>query len=273
MGLINPSPTILICAGEASGDELASQVARYLKSFLPEAKLFGLAGEKMRNASVIPIVKAEKGAYVMGFFELITALPKILKTYFILLQWAKKNNPDLAILVDYPDFNLFFAKRLKKLGVPILYYVSPTIWAWRRKRADIVKKYVDKMALLWPFEEKLYRDIGYKEAYFVGHPMINEIEKKRLKKEERKELREKLGIKKDEKVLAIFPGSRAHELKRHLSLMKETYSLIKKDQPSFRAVVQPHPLFFNSIKDAFSGTDAIVAKLDPLYTLQIADIG
>jgi lipid-A-disaccharide synthase len=166
---------ILISAGEASGEMYGAGLLEALRRIasartgLGPIECFGLGGERMRAAGCETVVDA-KDVAVVGIFEVLSHLPKIYGRFHELVREAERRKPDVAVLIDFPDFNFRLAKELHKRGIPVVYYVSPQLWAWRPKRIELIKKYVRKMLVIFPFEEQWYRERGV-QAQFVGHPL------------------------------------------------------------------------------------------------------
>ena len=178
---MNDIRNIFISAGEASGDLLGANLARALLQKNPQLKLTGMGGKQMRDAGVSIQFNAEKLS-VVGVTEVFTHLPSILSTWHAIKKYLREAKPDLVILIDFPDTHFRFLKTLKKLGIPVLYYVSPQIWAWRSGRIKTIKKYVNHMAVLFSFEEKIYREANV-PVTFVGHP-LGELVKPSMTKEQ-----------------------------------------------------------------------------------------
>ncbi len=227
---------IMIVAGEPSSDLHASSFVRALRSYVKELKVFGMGGSSLREAGVDTIVDSESHASVMGIFEVVSSLGKILKSYKLLLKTAKERKPDFVVLVDYPDFNLRLAKDLHKNGIKVFYFISPQIWAWRQKRVRIIKKYVDFVATIFPFEVDFYKKHGVKAA-FVGHPFLDREEPK-IKREE---FLSSLGLNPLKPVICFLPGSRKSEISRLLFPMKESYELLKKDIKDLQVLLPVAP--------------------------------
>ncbi|KPL01594.1 MAG: hypothetical protein AMJ90_07565 [candidate division Zixibacteria bacterium SM23_73_2] len=206
---------IVVVAGETSGDLHAAGLLKELEKLNQGIQFFGMGGDRMKQAGVELYFHIRDLSF-MGFWEV---LKKIGFFRFVLKKMTHlldKKKPDLAILVDYPGFNLKFAKRIKKRGIPILYYISPQIWAWGGKRIEKIKKLVDKMLVVFPFEKKIYEDAGV-DVELIGHPLLD-IVKSKTKTEE---FRGKLGIRKNELLLGLFPGSRKQEVSKILPIMLE----------------------------------------------------
>src|SRR3989339_61911 len=231
----NGARHILIVAGEASGDLHASNLVKAMqdtgcKMQDTGLRFSGLGGEKMQEAGVELLEPFTKNAG--------TGLDPLLKiTHFSqvfrkLVSYASKTKPDLAILVDFPDFNLRLAPRLKALGIKVVYYISPQIWAWRQSRVKIVQKYVDKMIVIFGFEKEFYSRFNV-PAEFVGHPLLDALGDKISADASHDALstsknlaRKSLGLDPKDLVIGLLPGSRPSEFKRHFPIMQEAITKI-----------------------------------------------
>src|SRR5689334_6997027 len=162
---------VLISSGEASGDTYGALLIEALKKRVPQIEAYGVGGEKMRAAGFRAAVEARDVA-VVGLAEVVSHLPKIYGRYKALLRELDGNKPDAAVLIDFPDWNLRLARELHKRGVPVTYYVSPQLWAWRPDRIEQIKRYVKKLLVIFPFEQEWYRQRGV-EAEYVGHPLAD----------------------------------------------------------------------------------------------------
>jgi lipid-A-disaccharide synthase len=162
---------ILISAGEASGEMYGAQLIEALRRVEPSIDFFGVGGERMRHAGCDTVVDA-KDLAVVGISEIVSHLPKILGCYRHLIAEADRRLPDLAIVIDSPAFNWRVARQMHKRGIPVIYYVCPQFWAWRQGRVKLLRKYITKALVIFPFEEKFYRDRGV-DATFVGHPLAD----------------------------------------------------------------------------------------------------
>jgi lipid-A-disaccharide synthase len=207
---------ILISAAETSSDVHAAQLLHALKAQC-EARgetleAFGIGGPKLKQAGLEQIVDA-KELLSMGFLEVASRLPKIFESLNRVEKASLDRKPDVAVVVDYPDFHFRLAKRLKKQGVPVVYYIPPKVWAWRKGRVKFLRKFFSRVLCIFPFEEKFYRTENVPVKY-VGNPLLDELPIHATKSE----ARAKIGIGEGEKVLAVLAGSRPAELKRHLEL-------------------------------------------------------
>ena len=178
---------IMIVAGEASGDLHGGNLVQAMHKIDPEIRFYGVGGRNLKEAGVELIADAADMA-VVGLTEVVFKLGMILKVMAQLKASLKKDRPDLLILIDYPDFNLPLAKAAKKYGIKVFYYISPQVWAWRRGRIGKIKKIVDRMAVILPFEADLYREAGV-DATFVGHPLLDVVRTKYPRKEALRQVR------------------------------------------------------------------------------------
>src|SRR5712692_9538130 len=160
---------VLISAGEASGEMYGAQLIEALQRRNSQLEFFGVGGDRMRAAGCDTVVDA-KDLSVVGITEILSHLPKIYGLYQRLIREADKRQPDLAIVIDSPAFNWRVARQMKKRGIPVVYYVAPQFWAWRQGRVRLIRDYIDKALVIFPFEEKFYRDRGV-DATFVAHPL------------------------------------------------------------------------------------------------------
>ncbi len=201
---------VLISAGEASGDLYAANLVETLRRRAPEARFFGCAGPRMQAAGVEPVVDMARLA-VVGLWEVIHHIPRIYKEFRKLSEAAARERPDVAILTDSPDFHLRLAPKLRRLGVPVVYLVAPQAWAWRRGRVHTLRRNVNRLLCIFPFEEEFFRAEGV-PAVYIGHPLT------RLAGPSlgRDEFRRRHDIPLDCPLVAVLPGSRPGEVARHL---------------------------------------------------------
>ncbi len=225
---------ILVVAGEASADLHAARVLEELRLLAPGLHAFGVGGPRLREAGMEALYAAEE-ICVMGIGEVLPRIPRILAILRGLTRAARERRPRAALLVDLPDFNLRLAKRLKKLGVKVVYYVSPMIWAWRPGRAKKIAQRVDRMLCILPFEERFYDGTGV-SARFVGHPLAE-----RPVPDTREHYREALGLGAGRTTIALVPGSRPSELKRIFPPMLEAAERLRAAHPDVQFVVPVAP--------------------------------
>ena len=226
---------ILIVAGEASGDLHAAGLVRYIKTIRPDLRFFGLGGEKLKNEGAVISHDITKLA-VVGLYEVLRHLREFKIIFDHLLVMADKRKPALAILVDYPGFNLRLAAQLKKRNIPVIYYISPQVWAWAGKRIKTIKELVERMIVLFKFEEELYRKEGVCVS-FVGHPLLDTVSPK-LGKEE---LMRKLKILPTQFTVVLLPGSREKEVNNILPIMLDTAKLLQEDLKDIRFFILRAP--------------------------------
>jgi lipid-A-disaccharide synthase len=211
-------PKIFISAGEASGEHYAAQLIPAIRKLSPDVEFFGLGGQRMEALGFRRIVRAEDVA-VMGITEIIRHIPRIYGEYRKLKASIAAERPDAAILIDFPDVNLSLARTLHGLGIPVIYFVSPQLWAWKKYRIHRVRRYVDRMLVIFPFEESFYREHRVK-ADFVGHPLA-EMPRPSIS---RNEFADQYGIDPSKPWIGLLPGSRFKEIRLNLPEMIEAAS-------------------------------------------------
>ena len=225
VGLLADTPLqcsvlILISAGEASGEMYGAQLIEALHRFDTSIQFFGVGGDRMRSAGCDTVVDA-KDLAVVGITEILGHLPKILGLYKNLIREADRRKPNLAIVIDSPAFNWRVARQMKKRGVSTIYYVAPQFWAWRQGRVRLLRDYIDKALVIFPFEEKFYRDRGV-DATFVGHPLA-ELPEPTI---ERSDYSRKFKLDPDKPWIALMPGSRVKEVRMNLPTILESATLL-----------------------------------------------
>jgi lipid-A-disaccharide synthase len=221
----SPGP-ILIVAGEASGDRHGARLVAEIRQMLPQAQFQGIGGEALASQGVKLLAQAEDLA-VVGLTEVAGRLPAVIQALQAINRVLREERPALTILIDFPDFNFLVARLAKWRGVPVMYYISPQVWAWRRHRVRTIARYVDRMVVIFPFEEEFYRDRGV-PVTFVGHPL-----KETLPELPRREiLLKEWGLDPERLTLALLPGSRGSEIERHLPIMLAAARLIRQTLPA-----------------------------------------
>jgi lipid-A-disaccharide synthase len=226
---------IVVITGEASGEAHATRVIQALQQQQPDIQLSGIGGAKMRAAGVDLIADFSELA-VMGLVEVLKRYRVIKKIFNKVVEHLKQQQPDLLVLVDYPGFNLKLAKQAKKLGIPVVYYISPKVWAWREGRVKTIKRYVDHMAVLFPFEVPIYENVGV-PVTCVGHPLVDAVNTD-LTIEQAKQ---HFGFDAKNKVLGLFPGSRNSEVNALLPIMLQAAERIKQRHPDVTVVLPLAP--------------------------------
>jgi lipid-A-disaccharide synthase len=205
-----PAPLIFIAAGEASGERYGAMLLESIRTRAPQARFFGLGGSQMEAAGCECIVRAEEIA-VMGLTEVVRHLPTIYAKYRALVRSIVERRPDIAVLIDFPDVNFRLAKHLHRLGIPVIYFVGPQLWAWKKRRIRWVRERVTKMLVIFPFEESYYRERGV-DAAFVGHPLADVP----LPTISREEFALAYRLDAAKQWIGLLPGSRKKELRLNL---------------------------------------------------------
>ncbi len=244
------SYNVMVIAGEASGDLHGSHLVQAAAEHHPQLSFFGVGGDKM-GAAGCQILFPSDELSVMGVVEVIGQLPKILRRFRQIKRILLGSSPpDLLVLIDFPDFNLRLAKVAKSAGVPVLYYISPKVWAWRSGRAKIIAERVDRLALIFPFEREIYAPLGV-AAEYVGNPLLDEF----IRNQPQGLLRHQLGIGEDDQVIGIFPGSRHSELEHILETLVATAELLHARKPEAKFLLPVAPsLSVDLLEQRFSQT-------------------
>ncbi len=244
------APTIWIMAGETSGDGYGARLAHELRALCPEACLKGMGGPAMRDAGVeILVDSSELG--VMGFAEVFRLLPLFIRLFRSLVRQAAAERPDTVVLIDYPGFNLRFARKMHDLGIRVVYYVSPQVWAWKKGRIPKIATWVDRLLTIFPFEPEVYDGTGL-DVQFVGHPLLEVLAEER-----------DATIVRDPHTVLLLPGSRRGELDRLLPTIAETAYRLGQERPQLRFVMPlPRPGIADYARD-------LLAKLPRQPDIQI----
>lgn len=264
--------SVLIVAAEASSSIYAQRLLEYWKKNDVNVHAFGIGSESMRKEGFDVLGRSEDLA-VVGLQEVVAHFPLIRKTFHSLVDEAQKRKPKFALLLDYPDFNLRLAKKLKALGIPVIYYISPQVWAWRTGRVNLIRKVVDHILVLFPFEEEFYRKNNVKVS-FVGHPLLDELNRETFDKEVRKERRQRYSVGENDFVLGLMPGSRRSEIKHHLQVQLDTVRELMKTQPQIRPFLLVAPsLDRDELSEMITGRDIPIqiVKDEPTRMVQLTD--
>jgi len=216
-------PRFFISAGEASGEHYGTLLIEAIRRLAPEANFFGLGGQRMQAVGLDRVVKAEDVA-IMGITEVIRHMPRIYGEYRKLKRSIQREKPDAAILIDFPDVNLALARELHNHGVPVIFFVSPQLWAWKKHRIRQVQRYVDRMLVIFPFEQRFYEERGV-SATFVGHPLADSP----LPPISRASFAAENGLNPSKPWIALLPGSRSKEIDLNLPTMLQAVAELKED--------------------------------------------
>jgi lipid-A-disaccharide synthase len=230
--------TVLLAVGDASGDVYAADLVRELRALRPEARFLGLGGREMEKAGV-ELVVHQRDFAVGGLVELAPQLLRIASAWRRLGGALDALRPDLVVLVDSSGFNLPFARRAKRAGIPVLYYVSPQVWAWRSGRIRKIARRVDRLAVIFPFEPAVYAGSGV-AVEFVGHPLVERIGEASTRMD-RESARGALGLSREVPVVALLPGSRRNELRHCLGVQLEAARGLHARDPRIRFVLPLAP--------------------------------
>jgi lipid-A-disaccharide synthase len=229
------SKKILLVAGEVSGDLHGSHLVEAIQSIDPEIQFFGVGGEGLERAGM-EVLYPSQSLSVVGITEVFFKLRAVLKALHGLKKSIDRERPDLVILIDFPDFNLRLAKIAHRRGIPILYYISPQVWAWRPKRMKLIARLVKKMIVLFPFEVPLYETAGV-DVEWVGHPLLD-IVKPTLPKEK---AFQQFGLDPNRRTVGLLPGSRIHEIERLLPPLLASARFLQEEIPDLQFVIPLAP--------------------------------
>ncbi|RIL11329.1 MAG: lipid-A-disaccharide synthase [Proteobacteria bacterium] len=266
---------VAISVGELSGDEHAAHVIRALSRISPEVTVKGMGGRNLRDAGADTVVDSEVSASVMGFADVLLSAPKILSTYGRMKTLLREWQPGVLILVDYPDFNLRLARYAKSLGIRVLYFITPQLWAWRSGRVELFRRYVDQAAVIFPFERQFFEERGYKGAVYVGHPFSDTIKRESPESEIsfKKDFSIEHGLDPHRPIVALFPGSRRHELKRHLAPILEGAKLLQAKHNQVQFVLAASPSLSSSgfLESASLPSNLRIVTSNSLGVLRVSD--
>jgi lipid-A-disaccharide synthase len=252
--------TILVSAGDASGEAHAAGLVEAIREQRPDARFLGMGGVRMAEAGV-EIVVDQRELAVGGLFELVTSVRRLRRAWRRMVDCVRRERPDLVVLVDSGGFNLPLARRIRRIApTPILYYAAPQIWAWRPGRLRKLAARVDRIAVILPFERDYYRARGV-EVDYVGHPALDGLAAGPSAAigagSRRSSARERLGLEQADEVLAILPGSRRNELARHLAIQVEAFAHLRTRRPGLRGLIGLAPSLDRG------AAVALLAAMDP----------
>ena len=247
-------PTIMIIAGEASGDVHGAALIQSLKTMLPHAQYMGMGGNLMKQEGVKLLYHIDDLAYI-GFVEVIKHYGFFKRVFNNLLDIMDQKKPDILILIDYPGFNLRLAKQAKKKGIKIFYFIAPQVWAWGQKRAKKMAKFIDHLAVIFAFEKPFFEKFGIK-THFVGHPLVNALQVPEI----RTDFYRRVGLNETAPLLTILPGSRKQEINHLLLPALETATQLREKHPHLQISI--------GLADSIS-TDFIQPVVDRFQNIKI----
>lgn len=260
---------VMISAGEASGDLHAANLVLALRKLAPDTRFKGMGSDQLREAHCELLIDCADIA-VVGLWEVLKHYRKIKQALNVLIEELKTAPPDLLILVDYQEFNFRLAEKAKSMGIKVLFYISPQVWAWRPHRVHTMAKKIDHMAVLFPFEEKFYENAGV-PVTFVGHPLVDEVKVSRSKDE----CLAAYGLIADQPIVGLMPGSRKSEIARVLPILLEAATLLHKTKPALQFVLPIastiKPADLDPVLAHFPHLNIKAVKDKPYNVMQVCD--
>jgi lipid-A-disaccharide synthase len=258
---------VLISCGEPSGDFYAAALATELRRLDPSIAITGFGGERLREAGA-HLIGDFRGLSVTGLVEVARLLPKTYAIYRKLVAEARANRPDVFVAIDFPDFNFRLAHALRRMGVPVVYYISPQLWAWRAGRMKTMKRIADRVLVIFPFEEDIYRRAEV-PVEWVGHPLLDRTWPSRAKRE----WRAALGARPDLPLIALLPGSRANEVREILPPLVEAAIRIRARSGSVQVAIARAPHLDDGLfQPALQLNDALIVEGQTDEVLAGADV-
>lgn len=239
---------ILILAAENSAETYGVEVIRALRRRIPGARLFGVGGDRFQKMGV-ELIHHNREYAVVGVFEIISQLFQFHRRMRRLVKEAVTRRADAALLIDYPDFNLRLARRLKRAGIPVYYYIAPTVWAWRPGRVRQLRRHTDHLFIIFPFERKIFRDAGVSHTY-TGHPLLSMVKVRHP----RERFRSRFGVGPDQRMITLLPGSRASEVERLLPAMRSAVEELAGCHDLAVFLLQADHIEDSQIKNLLAGT-------------------
>ena len=258
---------VLLVAGEASGDLHGADLLQALRARLPDLEVFGVGGQRLREEGMETVADAAEVATV-GILEGAGRLRALVRTYRTLVRRIRESRPDLCVLIDFPEFNLRLARVAKRAGVPVLYYIGPQVWAWRRGRVRKIARRVDRLAVVFPFEPPLY-EARLPAVEFVGHPLLDRVRVTRS----REETLRRHGLDPARRMVLLLPGSRPSEIHQLLPALLETVRTLAPDGYQF-ALALAHTLPRAAVEGPVraSGLPVEVVEEDTYNLIGAADL-
>ena len=260
---------VLVVAGEASGDLHGGFLVQELQRQLPGVDVAAVGGDHLR-ACGIDILADVRLLSAVGLVEIVSSLRRHHRVMELLKQQMDQQRPDVVVLVDYPGFNLFVAKEAKKRGIPVFFYIAPQVWAWGKGRAKKMERLIERLAVIFPFEEAIFNAHGRNFARYVGHPLVDELHVSGT----REQIRERHGLSLDQPLLVLMPGSRRSEVKLLLPSMLQAAQQLKSD--GWQVVLLKAPTIDRSyLEEVMGGRPLTVALVDgdAYNLLHAADAG
>jgi lipid-A-disaccharide synthase len=263
---------VMLVAAEASSSLFAQRLLELWKKEKPEIHAFGVGSPEMEGLGFERLGKSEDMA-VVGAAEIIEQYSHLKAVFNRLVEEAQRRKPKLVVLMDYPEFNMMLSKRLHAMGIPVVYYVSPQVWAWRKGRVETIKKYCKKVLLLFPFEKVFYesKNVPFE---FVGHPVLDELNDKYFTREYRLSHRRRSGVQDHEIVVGLMPGSRRGEIKQHLQLQLDVARRLCLKYSNIRILLMVAPTRTKEeLQDALGDIKfpIMMQKDDPFEMIHLAD--
>ena len=258
----------MISCGEPSGDLYAGALATELQRLEPATTIVGLGGDRLREAGAA-LTADFSGLSVTGLLEVARLLPRTYATYRSLVREAKANRPDVFVAIDFPDFNFVLARAMRKLGVPVVYYISPQLWAWRRGRMKTMRRIASRVLVIFPFEEAIYREAGI-PVQWVGHPLFD-VAKPPVP---RAEFLTGIGLDPGRPVVALLPGSRRNELHAILPDLLRAAAIVRERLPRVQFIVARAPHLSDALFAPLQGLagGAVILKGRADDVLAAADV-
>ena len=246
----------MLVVGEASGDLHGAHLVRALRQKAPSIAISAVAGEALKREGVDVLFDVARIAG-MGLTELAGNLKNLWRAYSMLKKFLRERRPDLLVLIDFPDFNLRLASVAKRLGVPVLYFITPQVWAWRKRRVKKMAKVIDRAAVVFPFEPEFYRKAGL-EAEFVGHPLLDIARATRS----REATLDRLGLDPMKRTIALLPGSRRREVEYHLPVMLAAAEILRREMDVQLVLVRASTVAQSDLERLLQASSAPVSLSD-----------
>jgi lipid-A-disaccharide synthase len=247
-------PRLLVSCGEPSGDLYGAELVRHLRPRVGSLDVFGLGGDRLLSQGA-RLTAHVRDLAVVGLWEVVSHLPRLRRIFRQVLAEVDADRPDVAVLVDYPDFNLRLARELRRRDIPVLYYVSPQVWAWRRGRVRAIREVVTRMLVIFPFEEAVYHEAGV-PVTFVGHPLVDLVRSG----EDHGPFLRSCGLDPARPVVAILPGSRRKEVAHNLSALAGAAERLRQWNPELQFLVALAPSLDRApVESAFAASRARIA--------------